>query len=107
MFILAALLDPALYAYVNTITMEERILAEGVVLKLFPSRDFGNAAVAQLKSYREGKHGIPENALENFALVAGAVEFWKDYGLENPELKHIARVAIRVLGIPPTAAGML
>ena len=105
-FILAALLDPALYPHVNSISMEERVQAEDLVMQFFPSRPFGNAAVAQLKAYREGKHGIPEYAFENPALVADAVGFWRDYGSENSALKHIARVAIRVLGIPPTAAGM-
>ena len=106
-FILAALLDPALYPYVNSISMEERVQAEELVMTFFPSRPFGNAAVAQLKNYREGKHGIPEYAFENPALVADGVGFWRDYGRENPALKIIAKVAIRVLGIPPTAAGML
>lgn len=55
--------------------------------------------MAQLESYREGKHGIPDNAFENLALVADAVGFWKDYGLQDPAMKHIALVAIRVLGI--------
>ena len=40
-------------------------------------------------------------------LVADAVAFWIDYGLENSQLKYIAKVAARVVGIPPTAAGML
>lgn len=106
-FILAALLDPKLYATVNSICMEERIQAEELVLSFFPSRAFGNAAVAQLKAWREGKHGIPEHAFTNPALIADAVGFWRDYGSENPALKYIAKVAVRVLGIPPTAAGML
>lgn len=36
-FIMAAFLEPALYPYVHTITMDERIQAEGLVIKLFPS----------------------------------------------------------------------
>ena len=40
--------------------------------------------------------------------VADALGFWRDYGMANPILaaKHIARVALRGLGIPPTAAGI-
>ena len=30
----------------------------------------------------QGRHGIPEYACENPALVADAVGFWKDYGSE-------------------------
>ena len=107
-FVLAALLDPKLYPYVHTVSMAERIQAEALVMQLFgSSRAFGNAALGQLKNYREGKHDIPDYAFENPALVADAVGFWTDYGKDNPALKHIARVAIRVLGIPPTAAGRL
>ena len=106
-FILAALLDPALYPKVDTISMEERIQAETLVIKLQPTRAHGDAAVAQLKDYHEGRHGIPEYAFENPALVRDAVGFWRDYGLQNAKLKYIAKVAVRVLGIPPTAAGML
>ena len=107
-FVLAALLDPALYPYVHTISMEERIKAEELLVKFFGlSRAFANAALGQLKAYREGRHNIPDYAFDNPALVADAVGFWKDYGLENPAVKHLARVAIRVLGIPPTAAGKL
>ena len=87
--------------------MEERIQAESLVIKLQPSRAHGNAAVAQLKSYREGKHNIPDNVFANPDLVGDALEFWRDSGLENPSLKYIAKVAVRVLGIPPTAADML
>ena len=88
--------------------MDERIQAEALVMQLFgSSRAFGNAALGQLKNYREGRHWIPEYAFENPVLVADAVGFWRDYGLQNPALRHLARVAIRVLGIPPTAAGML
>ena len=77
-------------------------------MKLFgTSKNFGNAALGQLKNYREGRHGIPEYAFGNPALTADAVGFWEDYGLQNPALRHLARVAIRVLGIPPTAAGRL
>ena len=108
LFVLAALLDPELYPYVHTISMAERIQAEALVMQLFgSSKAFGNAALGQLKNYREGKHDIPDYAFENPALVADAVGFWTDYGKENPAVKHIARIAIRVLGIPPTAAGMV
>ena len=107
-FTLAALLDPELYPYVHTIPMAERVKAEELVMKLYgSSKSFGKAALGQLKSYREGNHGIPDYALENPALVADGVGFWRDYGTDNPALRHIAKVAIRVLGIPPTAAGML
>ena len=105
-FVLAALLDPALYPYVHTISMEERIKAEELLVKFFGlSRAFANAALGQLKAYREGKHNIPDYVFENPALVADAVGFGRDYGLENSAMKHLVKVAIRVLGIPPTAAG--
>ena len=84
------------------------MLVKAPVLIVYGSRkSFGKAALGQLKSYREGNHGIPDYALENPALVADGVGFWRDYGTDNPALRHIAKVAIQVLGIPPTAAGML
>ena len=107
-FVLAAMLDPALYPCVHNIPMEQRIKAEELLVNFFGlSKAFANAALGQLKAYREGRHEIPDYAFENPALVADAVGFWKDYGLENPAVKHLAKVAIRVLGIPPTAAGRL
>lgn len=87
------------------ILYDEQILAEALVHKLHINKQFAKAAVAQLADYRVGKHGIPDHALENPALVANGVQFWTAYGLDNPALKYIARVAVRVLGIPATAAG--
>lgn len=107
-FILAAMLDPKLYPHLDTIPMDERIQAEELVMQLYgTSRSFGNAAVGQLKNYREGNHGLPEYALENVALTSDGVGFWRDYGRDNPALRHLYKVAERVLGIPPTAAGAL
>ena len=89
----------------NTIIMEERILAEGLVLKLFPDRALGVQQWRNLRTTAKesmGSQSISRNrALENPALVAKSVVFWKDYGLKNPEVKHIAMVVIRVLGIHP------
>ena len=88
--------------------MEERIQAEKLVMKLFgTSRSFGNAALGQLKKYREGNHGIPDYAIENAASTSDSVGFWNDYGKDNSQLQHLYKVAVRVLGIPPTAAGVL
>ena len=78
MFVLAALLDPALYLYVHTISMEEHIKAKELLVTFFGlSRAFANAAKGsgQLKAYREGKHNIPVYVFENPALVADAVGF--------------------------------
>lgn len=106
-FVLAALLDPALYPQVNSIPMEQRIQAEELVMKLMPTKAQADAAVAQLKNWREGKHNIPDWVFDNTALLCDPLGFWRDYGLQNPSLKYIAKVAVRVLGIPPTAAGVL
>ena len=81
--------------------MEERIKAEELVVKFVGlSRAYANAALGQLKAYREGRYNILDYAFENSALV-DAVGFWRDYGLENLAMMHLAKVAINVLGIAP------